>query len=78
MDNFDEERASGEDGWMWWNFFIAAGAVAFSLRLASDANEWWEFTTIAIMGVLAVVLLTQGVRGVLARRRRARERQEER
>ena len=68
MDNYDAERASAENGWMWWNLFIGASAVAFGLYLVPDADEWWEFATIVIMGVFALVVVTQGVRSLIARR----------
>jgi len=71
VDNYDAERASAEDGWVWWNLFIGASAVAFGLYLVPDADEWWEFATIGIMGVFALVVVTQGVRSLIARRRAA-------
>lgn len=71
MDNYEEQRASGEHGWMWWNFFIGASAIAFALHLVPDADEWWEFATIAIMGVFALVVVIQGARSLIARRRAA-------
>ena len=75
MDNYDAERASAENGWMWWNLFIGASAVAFGLYLVPDADEWWEFATIVIMGVFALVVVTQGVRSLIARRSAAARRE---
>lgn len=56
-------------GLAWGKLLLGIGVVILSASFAFAGDEWWQFVTAAVAGVLGLVLLITGTRELVVRRR---------
>lgn len=49
----------------WGKLLLGLGAVGLGVSFGLRATEWWEFVSVLIFALLAVVLIVTAIRGLL-------------